>query len=293
MATRQQIIDEIWSGGGFPAAGATSVETGVASPLNSQSANLASVDLLTIEMRDNANNLIETNTPTVWRPTTANSKLAIYATGHTAAFNLGGHDDMIRALTTEGYVVIGVHMPFASTTNGGVSVGNHNALPARTASLNYLRFFVEPAIRAMNEIDASSFDAVHMTGLSGGGWQCPLLAAIDPRVQIAVGVAGSLPLSVTESSRDWEQFLPGLNSELGVDYPELYDLACSDGRKHYQVINTRDSCCFRATQYDAKPYRWQVKSRNARGFNVFFDSTHTGHVISAAGRAKILELFDQ
>lgn len=293
MATRAQIIAEIWSGNGFPAAGATAVATGVSSPLSSDSDNLASVDAYTIVMTNNAGTEIETNTTTVWHPTSDNGRLAIYATGHTASFNVAnsGHGETIRALIDAGYTVIGVHMPFASASNGAQSVSNHNSLPARTASLNYLRFFVEPAIRSINQIDASAFSRVCFAGLSGGGWQSALLAAIDTRIDRAVGVAGSLPLVITEGSRDWEQLLPGLNSNLGVDYDDLYLLCCSGDRKYMQVLNTRDSCCFYASQYHNKPYRMQLKTATNDQYDMVFDSSHTSHRISDAMVSQIVAFF--
>lgn len=291
MATRQQIIDEIWSSGGFPTARATSVAVGVASPLATNSANLASVNQYTIQMTDNQEGAFELNFPAVWIPTASNSRLAIYGTGHTARFDVGGHDDMIRALTTEGYTVIGVHMPFASATSANETVANHNSLPQRTARRNCLRFFLEPAIRALNEIGAGNFSRVCGMGLSGGGWLMSILPAIDTRIDRSISVAGSFPLTISEPSRDWEQFLPGLADVLGVDYPDLYTLSCSEGRKHLQLLNTLDSCCFKHSQYNNQAYRMQIRLLTEKRYNLTFDSTHSSHIVSEFARNLAISFF--
>jgi dienelactone hydrolase len=93
---------------------------------------------------------------------------------------------------------------------------------------------------------------IGVTGLSGGGWQTVLLGALDPRVAVAVEVAGvgshesnlTHPLDTDEIEEDAPDLM------LSADYPEL--LALRAPRPTLEIHNGTDSCCFRATL--VKPY---------------------------------------
>jgi dienelactone hydrolase len=99
---------------------------------------------------------------------------------------------------------------------------------------------------------------IGVTGLSGGGWQTVMLSALDPRVAVAVEVAGvgsresnlTHPLDADEIEAEAPDLL------LGEDYPEL--LALRAPRPTLEIHNSLDSCCFRASL--VKPYLYdQVK----------------------------------
>jgi len=99
---------------------------------------------------------------------------------------------------------------------------------------------------------------IGVTGLSGGGWQTVMLSALDPRVAVAVEVAGigsresnlTHPVDTDETEED----APDLMQQ--QDYPEL--IALRAPRPTMEIHNGTDSCCFRAPL--VKPYIYdQVK----------------------------------
>jgi dienelactone hydrolase len=91
-----------------------------------------------------------------------------------------------------------------------------------------------------------------VTGLSGGGWQTVVLSSLDPRVTVAVPVAGySAFVSKLERVGDYgdpeqvpQDFLAG------QDYPHL--TAMRAPRPTLLIHNAEDDCCFRAPL--VKPY---------------------------------------
>jgi len=110
-------------------------------------------------------------------------------------------------------------------------------------------------LAALPEVDPARIGA---TGLSGGGWQTVLLSALDPRIAVAVEVAGLgsretnliNPLDLYEVEEDAPDLMRGM------DYPEL--IAMRAPRPTLLVHNAVDSCCFRAPLVE--PYIYdQVK----------------------------------
>jgi dienelactone hydrolase len=95
-------------------------------------------------------------------------------------------------------------------------------------------------------------DRLGVTGLSGGGWQTIVLSALDPRVTVAVPVAGySAFVSKLERVGDY-----GDNEQVpqdflvGQDYSHL--TAMRAPRPTLIIHNAEDDCCFRAPL--VKPY---------------------------------------
>ena len=119
-----------------------------------------------------------------------------------------------------------------------------NLVGANALGLFYLsmRRCLDYAV-TLAEVDPNRIGA---TGLSGGGWQTIILAALDPRIAVSVEVAG---LGSRESNvinpRDTyevEENAPDLMQ--GFDYPEL--IAMRAPRPTLLIHNANDSCCFRA-----------------------------------------------
>lgn len=108
-------------------------------------------------------------------------------------------------------------------------------------------------VMAMKNVDATR---VGCTGLSGGGWQTIVLAALDPRITLAVPVAGYTALKsrvdCDEDLGDLEQMPPDLATVL--DYQDMTAMLAP--RPTLQILNNKDDCCFRTDRtrpviYDA------------------------------------------
>ena len=116
--------------------------------------------------------------------------------------------------------------------------------------LRTLRYFLEPPALAVNWALARGYDAVHMTGLSGGGWTTTVYAAIDPRIRVSLPLAGSLPwyLFPDHQVGDYEQRLQPNESVwylTKANFTELYVLAALEpARVSVQVLHEDDPCCF-------------------------------------------------
>lgn len=78
---------------------------------------------------------------------------------------------------------------------------NHAAFaPLEAAGAPVFRFFLEPAVRAVNFAGAVGYKRVVFAGLSGGGWTTALAAAIDPRIALSVAIAGNIPCDFAHTS---------------------------------------------------------------------------------------------
>ena len=91
-----------------------------------------------------------------------------------------------------------------------------------------------------------------VTGLSGGGWQTTILAALDPRVAVSVEVAGigSLESNLTRPLDTDEIEENATDLTRGEDYP--FFVAMRAPRPTMLIHNAEDDCCFRADL--VKPY---------------------------------------
>ena len=69
-----------------------------------------------------------------------------------------------------------------------------------------------------------------MMGLSGGGWTTTLAAALDPRIDLSIPIAGSIPCNFGHTSIDFEQFCERPYNQV-CDYECQYVLRSSLCRK--------------------------------------------------------------
>lgn len=67
-------------------------------------------------------------------------------------------------------------------------------------------------------------------GLSGGGWTTTLAAALDPRIDLSIPIAGSIPCNFGHTSIDFEQFCERPYNQV-CDYECQYVLRSSLCRK--------------------------------------------------------------
>ncbi len=255
------------------------------------------------------------------------ARLAIVHAGHMPEgaehYLSSGLSDSINHLLEEGFYVAVVQMPLAGWNKdadgmlpsgktfdvGRRLTGGHDDLFAAVEPElegQTLRFFLEPVVVATNELVARHPDrvALLMIGLSGGGWTTHVSAAVDPRIDVSIPVAGALPLYARPFSRgskgDAEQEYAPLYREEDTNGDGVLDKATGaaswleifalggispDPRKprhQVQVLNRYDSCCFGGDVYQtyAEPLTKRVADLRRGSWRVMVDESHRGHSIS-------------
>jgi len=294
-SVRAEIIDRIWLGTGVPATGVDSISEGVAEVMASSSANLASIDELTIEIAGINDRLCY-----VWHPTDSNGKFIIYHHDHfyaltgTDSYEEAGRADLIRALIDEGYTVCRIPMPPGNDGTEGKS-HSYPVVAEPYMTVDDLHYFIDSTIRVLNEFEGD-YSAYYMVGMSGGGWSTDLAAALDERITKSIQIAGSLPLSGTtliSLARDWEQQLSGLTDL--IDYGDLYAMATTSNREKQQYINANEDPIqtgFNLTTYKLAPYITEMAEITSR-FKLYWDTTTVEHKISTASRAKAIAFLNE
>jgi hypothetical protein len=113
----------------------------------------------------------------------------------------------------------------------------------------------------INEIlTKSDYQEIYAVGISGGGWYSTILSAIIPQITRSFSFSGTIPLPLQyfdKNKGDWE--LSDRKNYKDFNYFDLYALSTVDEfnkktRKHHQIYNTYDSCCYR------KPYSSLMKN---------------------------------
>jgi len=259
--------------------------------------NLSRIDRLTVEMAYGINSISY-----LFIPEVSNGKLILYHQGHAGDFILG--KNTIQFFLNRNFTVLASTMPLVGMNNqpvveidglGKIKLTSHNQLRLLEANnFNPMKLFVDPIQINLNFLDKEyDFKQYSMIGLSGGGWTTVVYSAIDERISNSFSVAGSMPFYLRVDERDagdYEQ----TNIELyqNVNYLELYVLgAYGDGRKHIQIFNKNDPCCFSGNGYET--YEFVIKDKMLQlgkgNFQIFIDNTHDEHKISDTTREFILE----
>jgi hypothetical protein len=145
-----------------------------------------------------------------------------------------------------GYAVLAAYMPHMRPGDCR-TVPHHRMWNLPVSSGSPLKFFLEPVAVSLNALQ-SKYKAIHMAGLSGGGWTTTVYAAIDTRIRTSFPVAGTIPLYLRSAGSigDKEQYLDEFYRLAG--YPDLYFLGAL-GRKQIQILNRKDDCCFGEAQH--------------------------------------------
>jgi hypothetical protein len=250
--------------------------------------NLKRIDRLTVEMEYGINSVSY-----LFIPKQSNEKLILYHQGHNGDFLLG--KDTIQFFLDRNFTVVALSMPLLGINNqpvveinglGEMKLISHNQLRLLEANnFNPMKLFLDPIQINLNFLDKKyNFKQYSMIGLSGGGWTTVVYSAIDERISNSFSVGGSMPFYLRIDSRDMGDY-EQTNIELyqNVNYLELYVLgAYGDGRKHVQIFNKNDPCCFSGNGYET--YEFVIKDKMLQlgegNFQIFIDDTHNEHKIS-------------
>ena len=262
--------------------------------------NLKRIDRLTVEMDYGINSISY-----LFIPEQSNEKLISYHQGHGGDFILG--KDTIQFFLDRNFTVLASTMPLVGMNNqptvktdefGEIQLMSHEQLQLlETDNFNPMRLFLYPIQTNLTFLDKEyDFKQYSMIGISGGGWTTVIYSAIDERISNSFSVAGSMPFYLRVNDRDigdYEQ----TNSDLyqNVNYLEFYVLSgYGDGRKHIQIFNKNDPCCFSGNGYET--YEFIIKDKLSQlgngDFQVFVDDTHNEHKISDTALEHIIKNID-
>ena len=256
--------------------------------------NLEKIEKLSIDLKG-----VLTSNVYIFNPlNNKNNKVFIYHEGHAGDFINGYH--VIEHFVNKGYTVFGMSMPLLGSNTVTLNWDHNpekylNHLPFIPIddghqTMRYLEhplyFYIAPVIQVINfAVNKRGFDQVFMAGLSGGGWTTHLAAAVDSRIVKSFAVAGSYPNYIrvidrsSEAWGDFEQtYFPLFKY---IDYLDLYVMACSQNRYHYQVLNKYDPCCFK-NEWGILYEKAVIKKNLELGygkFEIFVDDSHKKHII--------------
>jgi len=264
------------------------VESGISDSNYKDFQNLKRIDRLTVEMEYGINSVSY-----LFLPEQSNEKLILYHQGHGGDFLLG--KDTIQFFLDRNFTVLAMSMPLLGMNNqpvveidglGEMKLISHNQFRLLEANnFNPMKLFLDPIQINLNFLNKEyNFERYSMLGLSGGGWTTVVYSAIDDIISDSFSVAGSMPFYLRVDGRDMGDY-EQTNIELyqNVNYLELYVLsAYGDGRKHVQIFNKNDPCCFSGNGYET--YEFVIKEKILQlgkgNFQVFVDDTHNEHKIS-------------
>ncbi len=264
------------------------VESGISDSNYKDFQNLKRIDRLTVEMEYGINSISY-----LFLPEQSNEKLILYHQGHGGDFLLG--KDTIQFFLDRNFTVLAMSMPLLGMNNqpvveidglGEMKLISHNQFRLLEANnFNPMKLFLDPIQINLNFLNKEyNFERYSMLGLSGGGWTTVVYSAIDDIISDSFSVAGSMPFYLRVDGRDMGDY-EQTNIELyqNVNYLELYILsAYGDGRKHVQIFNKDDPCCFSGNGYET--YEFIIKDKISQlgkgNFQIFTDDTHNEHKIS-------------
>ena len=250
--------------------------------------NLKRIDKLTVEMEygiDSVSYLL--------LPEESNQKLILYHHGHDGDFILGS--DTIQFFLERNFTVLAMTMPLVGMNNqpivgidgfGEMKLISHDQFNLLEKNkFNPMKLFINPIQVNLNYLDKEyDFKRYSIIGLSGGGWTGLVYSAIDDRISDSFSIASSLTFYLRVDARDvgdYEQ--TNVNLYKITNYLELYVLvAYGDDRKHIQIFNKDDPCCYSGNGYES--YEFFIKDKLVElgkgSFQILIDDTHNEHKIS-------------
>ena len=259
--------------------------------------NLKRIDKLTVEMEYGINSVSY-----LLVPEESNKKLILYHHGHDGDFILG--KDTIQFFLERNFTVLAMTMPLIGMNNqpiveidgfGEMKLISHEQFRLLEKNkFNPMKLFIHPIQVSLNFLEKEyDFKRYSIIGISGGGWTGLVYSAIDDRISDSFSVASSVPFYLKAEQRDMGDY-EQMNIDLYkiTNYLELYVLAAyGDDRKHIQIFNKNDSCCYSGNGYES--YEFFIKDKLVKlgkgSFEIFIDDTHYGHKISESTLSLILE----
>lgn len=296
---RNSLINFIWKDKGFPSNLLPSkIEEDLKDESYTNHQNIKQLDKLTVSMKHGVESYIY-----YYHNKTPNKCLAIFHRGHGTDY----HYDQVSKPVSEGLLDINcdtmvISMPLLGVNNqpevfiegyGKIKLRDHDSLRyLATENFSPISYFMTPITSAINHAQKiKKYKKIIMTGFSGGGWSTVLYAALDERIHKSYSVSGSAPIYLRKSQAetgDYEQATPELYNI--ANYLELYVMSISNNRRHIQVINRFDSCCFSGTGYKTYINSIAQKSKQLSGkFLVMLDSSVLEHTVSKAALKVILK----
>lgn len=299
LSKRNDLIEYIWKGD-FPSDSNMLIVEVLEDSGYSDIENLEKIDAFIVIMEHEVPNLAYH-----FKAYNPNGGLVIYVQGHKGDFYWG--KDVIEFFVNNNYDVLAFSMPLmgplnkypsADTDFGSLLLADHNAFfYLETEDFSPIKYYVHPVAVALNYLEGN-YDTISMTGISGGGWTTTLYSAIDPRIDKSYPVAGSHPFYLyTNNLRndyslggDYEYFVKDLY-EIS-NFLELYILGSyGEGRNQVQILNEFDDCCYAGQGYLTYEgiVSSKVSSLGSGKFEVFPDTSHQSHNISAVALQVMLE----
>jgi hypothetical protein len=227
-------------------------------------------------------------------PTRLSDVLVVWHNGHNSPCEIPGgdpdYDGTVDWLNQLGYDVMALHMPtFQVNAVPGTPFACNHAYFAELEKqgLPVFRFFLEPIHRAVSFALAQGYKKIVMGGLSGGGWSTTLASAIDPRIDVSMPVAGSMPCDFAHVSWDFEQ---QCNSSWATvaNYSTLYALAALEpSRASVQIIHEQDPCCFHGCHRHARIRQYNAWVSEVAG-GLFQTCVTSGNVHEVNPRDKVV-----
>ncbi|MAO56210.1 MAG: hypothetical protein CMM61_10980 [Rhodospirillaceae bacterium] len=250
--------------------------------------NLAGIDELTGHMQNRWRNYAIA----YFRPVQANGRLILYQQGLAATY----HDQhrLIEAWVAEGYTVAAMNMP-GYGDNTCYDLERYCADPPMGGIYDkeLVQNFAPPVIALNHAMAQTSFERIAMVGVSSGAWVTLVAAALDPRIDLSVPVAGVLPLSLLQGK---EESARGIVVGL-TDIASVLDLAVMGadrpGRRQIQIFNRFDRCCFYGPRPESYAGDLQRSAAVLGGrLDLLFDESHARHKISDWALRRIMAAID-
>ena len=136
------------------------------------------------------------------------------------------YDTVVGWVNELGWDAMELNMPLRGpNNNGSIGTQSHSWFESWEArGVHTMKFFVEPVVLAINYAKTLGYKRIVLVGLSGGGWTTTVAAALDPRIDLSIPVAGSLPFAMRTAHK-------------GDPYHDLGDYEQLRARKIYDACN--------------------------------------------------------